>query len=161
MLVRRAVVATRQRLALAGRALARVRLALSLVAKEVELLGRQAVEELVRQPHVRLDHLVDPKLIVEREVLPYLREQRADRLGEVATVHRETEHRRLTGVEHALLVVAPRWIVRILDHHRPQLPKDGTTELVHLSLPLFSGLPLRAFLASSGSRRKYRSRSLT
>src|SRR5687767_12986477 len=82
VLVRGAVVPPRQRLALARRSLARVRLALGLVPQHPELLRREAVEILDGELHVRLDHLVDAKLIVHREIRAHLREERPRGSGE-------------------------------------------------------------------------------
>src|SRR5262245_25306177 len=82
VLVRRAVVHPRQRLALTGSALSRAGHAIALLTVERHI-GGQCVEELLDLLDVPLDDHVDTNLLGEREVLPDLREQRLRRSGEV------------------------------------------------------------------------------
>ncbi len=140
VLVRRAVVATRQRLALTGRALARVRAALSRDPVEAGALGH-ALEERQRQRDVAIDHVPDPALVLDREVHPHLGEQRASRAGEVTAVIGEAPNHFLTGVEDGLLVATSGRIAIVLDDCRGDLTVDRTAEAVHLSpYPWFQSL---------------------
>ena len=123
-----AVVATRQRLALARGAAAGVRLALAL-DELGELLRRHLVEVADRQLHVAVDDLEDEELLADREVAAKLGEQRLGRAGEVAAVVEEPPHRALAGVEDLLLAGASG--ARGVRDPRGKLPIDRSTELVH------------------------------
>ena len=146
MLVRGAVVAPRQRLALTRRALAGVRAAFARDAVELEQLGR-ALEQVERQRDVALDDVPDPELVADREVHPHLVEQRARRPGEVAAVGAEPADCLLACLQHRLPVAHARRVVLVLDHSRSQFPVDRSTEAVHVrSYP-----PLGPTRSASGS----------
>ena len=83
--MRGAVVHPRQRLALAGGALAGAGQAVSLLAVQRHV-GGQGVEELLDQLDVPLDDHVDAHLLGESEVLANLGEQRLRRPGEVTAI---------------------------------------------------------------------------
>src|SRR5262245_48904473 len=136
VLVRRAVVHPRQRLALTGSALSRAGHAIALLAIQSHI-GGQCVEELLDLLDVTLDDHVDTNLLGEREVLPNLREQRLRRPGEVPPIGDQALNGALARLEQLLPgrkrpFQAPRPV-------KPgsEVPIDGTAELIHpdLSLP--------------------------
>src|SRR3954454_19095550 len=106
MLVRRAVLAARQRHALAGGALAGARMAAQRAAVERDPLALAVVHELGGDPHVAFDHAVDAHLLRHREEDAYVVEERARRPGEVVAVARETLERALARLEEMLTVLA-------------------------------------------------------
>src|SRR5215211_580032 len=130
MLVRRAVVPARQRLALTGRPLAGMRSALARLAVEHQCL-RHLLEEGERERDVALDHRPGAELVPHRKMDPYLAEERPRRSREVPAVVGEPADRRLAAVENLLLIGAGGGIVRILDHPGRQLPVDRATEAIH------------------------------
>src|SRR5919106_2031993 len=145
VLMGRAVVTSRQRLALAGRALAGVGAAVAHHPVEPGSL-RQSLEELERQLDVGVDHPPDAQLIADREVRTHLAEERARRTGEIATIGGEPADRLLACVEDELLVPAPGRIMLDLNDSGSDLSIDRSAESVHLSLPLV--VPVRG--ASAG-----------
>src|SRR5438067_3029372 len=99
VLVRRAVVAVRQRRALAGLALARRRAAACDAA--VERAGLDLLlDELRRRVHSLLHGPGDLGLARDREVAPDVLEERAVRLREIQGVLRKPLHRLLARFEH-------------------------------------------------------------
>src|SRR4051812_8616225 len=86
VLVRRAVLRARQRHALAGRALARRRVAAQGRAVERDALALALVHVLGGDRHVALDRLVDAQLRLDREVHAHVVEERSRRAGEVVAV---------------------------------------------------------------------------
>src|SRR5256885_10541370 len=133
VLVRRAIVAARQRSALARRALAGVGIALRRTAVEADTLGK-LLEELGREMEVRLDHAPDEQLVLHGEVRPHLVEERAGRTGEIAPVIGQAANRALAGVQNLLLVPALRRIPSVLDDSRAQLPVHRAAESIHALL---------------------------
>src|SRR4051812_32771549 len=86
VLVRRAVLATRQRDALARRALARARVAAEWAAVDGESLPLAPRDVLGRDRHVAIDDAVDAHLARHGEVNPDVVEERARRTSEVVPV---------------------------------------------------------------------------
>src|SRR5688572_21577499 len=85
VLVRRAVVAARQRLALARSALAGVRTALARSAVDLEQL-RRGLQQFETKGDVGVDHVPYEQLVVHREVRAHFVEERTRGTGEVAPV---------------------------------------------------------------------------
>ena len=135
VLVRRAVVAPRPRVALTRRALAGVGTAFANEPAEPGAV-RQSLQIGLCEPDVAVDHLPDTQLVADRELCSHLAEQPARGSGEVAAVCDEPTNGLLAGVEDELLVPAPSRIMLGLYNRRSDLSIDRTTELVHISLPL-------------------------
>src|SRR5215213_5506168 len=145
VLVRRAVFTSRQRIALAGRALPRMRLALTRPPVEPDALG-QASQELLGQVEVCLDDLPDPELVLHLKMHPDLVEERTGGPGEVAAVIRKALDGALACVQHPLLVPATERISLVLDDDRCQLAVDRAAEAVHLLGTPFGFLSLTPML---------------
>src|SRR5438270_14072986 len=102
--MRGAVLAARQRLALAGPAFARHRLAGGLHACLVIDVLRDARDELARDADVALDHEVDPGKVADREEGPDAVEERPRRPREVAAVGHDALDCVLAFTKHELAV---------------------------------------------------------
>jgi hypothetical protein len=132
VLVRRAVLAARQRDALARRPLARAGVTAERAAVDRQALLLTLRDVPVGDAHVAVDHPVDAHLTRHREMRPDVVEQRARRAREVVAIAREARERALTCVEQ---VAAGLRRHSVLDDHRTQLAIHGATELVHIPLP--------------------------
>src|SRR4051794_41786224 len=102
MLVRRAVLAARQRHALAGGALSGARMAAQRAAVERDSLALAVVHELGGDPHVVVDHPVHAHLLRHREEDAYVVEERARRPREVVAVAPAAPGRALARPEEKL-----------------------------------------------------------
>src|SRR4029079_16996692 len=126
-----AVIPAGQGGSLAGRALARVCVALRWTSVESAVV-RQSGQEFVGQAHVLLDHLPNQELIADREVWADLVEERPSRPREVPPVVGELLDRGLAGVEDLLLVAATRRVPLVLHDARREFPVDRAAEPVHV-----------------------------
>src|SRR3954465_11732699 len=135
MLVRRAVLAARQRHALAGGALAGARMAAQRAAVERDPLALAVVHELGGDPHVAVDHPVDAHLLRHREEDAYVVEERPRRPREVVAVAREALESALPRLKEMLPILAVG-AVAIGDDKWAELPIHGAAELVHTRVSL-------------------------
>src|SRR3954468_10178379 len=100
----------------------------------LEALGDRVAREVVaRERHVAIDGPVDPRLRRHREIDPDVVEQRLGRPGEVVPVRGESFDARLARAQDALVVRCPAIV--LLDDVGSKLAIDGTTQVVHPSLP--------------------------
>src|SRR4051794_6466102 len=150
----RAVVPSRQRLALARGPLPRVRATLPRDPVEARALG-QPREELLRELDVELDRSPDGELVAHREVGADVIEERPSRAREVAAVDRQPANRPLARVEHQLLVPAGGGVILVLDDLGRDLAVNGAAEAVHVLTYLLSLVLYRpsAFLARASKKR--------
>src|SRR3954451_14972916 len=142
VLVRRAVLAARQRHPLARRALARARVAGERRAVEAHAFLLAPVDVLAGDLHIAIDRPVHPHLTRHREVEPDVVEQRARRSREVVPVGGETLEGRLTRAEERLPVLRDAPVAVFLDQ-RCELSIERATELIHaLKLPPCLSIPV-------------------
>src|SRR6266566_10096669 len=135
VLVRRAVVALRQRRALARLALACRRAAACDAA--VERAGLDLLlDELCGRLHALLHGPRHLGLAGDREVTPDVLEERPVRLREIERIVRETLHRLLAGHQHCATRLELGFAVSIWIDHVLDRPIYGTRVLIHAVLQL-------------------------
>src|ERR671918_1320557 len=130
VLVRGAVLAARQRHALARGTPARAGVAADRAAIERHTLAELAVHVLRCQLHVLLAHAKDPQLVCHREVVAHVLEERADWLREVVPVERQALHRRLARPQKPLARY-PDVLPPAGNDIPRQLAVERATELIH------------------------------